>query len=61
MNISGLSEETFSGQSVPVLVDYHVIKAFKRDGLYKFRIDPSFSDKDLSLLLKGKIEPAAVE
>ncbi|MFK7838376.1 MAG: hypothetical protein AB8B60_19375 [Sulfitobacter sp.] len=52
VSLTGLSEEQFKGKAVPVLVNYHVIQAFKKDGNYKFRIDRSFDDTDVTRLLQ---------
>lgn len=54
IEVSGLSQEEFRGSGIPVLVNYHVIQVFKRDGLYKFRIDLAFDSEDLPALLRGR-------
>ncbi len=61
VTVSGLSEESWKGKAVPVLVDYHVIQAFQDDGFYKFRIDRAFRDDDLTDILKGRRLPPAEE
>ncbi len=61
VSVTGLSEEAFKGKAVPVLVDYHVIQAFKRDGFYKFRIDRSFDKDALSDVLKGRVDQSEVD
>jgi len=55
VSISGLSEESWRGKAVPVLVDYHVIQAsLNEKGNYAFRIDRQFSDDDLADVLKRR-------
>lgn len=61
VTIRGLSEESFAGKSVPVLVEYHVVQAFQGDGFYKFRIDPKVSDETLNAILRGTFEPPEPE
>lgn len=58
IEISGISEEVFSGSEVPVLVKYHVIKAFLNDGKYRFRIDTSVKAADVAAILRGDFEAA---
>lgn len=61
VSLTGLSEEEFKGKAVPVLVDYHVIQAFKRDGNYQFRVDRSFSSTDITRLLQDNAGKGTAE
>lgn len=58
VEVKGLSEESFQGSEVPVLVDYHVIQASLSDaGFYRFRVDRAFTQDALSDVLKGRVQP----
>lgn len=53
VKLAGLSEEQFSGDQVPVFVDYYVFKAFKNSsGNFDFEIDPTTSKSVLQKRLQ---------